>query len=787
MKNTGQGRLATLVYIGMVFAAAVPALANVPPDTPLITEPAVDDQIVNKADVHMEATPFSDPDVGDDHLCSDWEIWLVSPSERVWFTSCIGGVERLHSHLGDGIFENSHADFAELLPDTQYFVRTRHRDDSGEPATEWSPWAERQFLTSPGFELFPMTVEDIDSTPAPERLDGTGSAIDLPAPADPPRLRLESPTGDLLLELRGLSGSGNLVTNPAGLPDHVSVRCSVAAGSSAGLTLPESDLRVVDDDGRLHTILLPAIDLPAGQQSFFWIASDGSSYFGDGIQTEPDFTLPARLPVLPWIALEAGYAIELVATGFQLPVNIAFKPDSGLEPQDPFFYVTELYGTIKVVTKDGSVGDFATNLLDFNPTGNFPGSGEQGLTGVVIDGVTGDVFASLLYDSTTNPGTHYPKVVRFTSTDGGLTAATQTTILDMVGETQGQSHQISNLSIGPDGKLYVHMGDGFTASTAQDLDSYRGKILRMNFDGSAPADNPFFNLADGINSRDYVYAYGFRNPFGGAWRHADSTHYEVENGPSTDRFARVIQGQNYLWDGTNGSMSSMAIHNWNPAVAPVNIVFVERENSCGSGMPASKFDHAFVTESGPTYATGPQAKGKRITEFVLDAGGNVVSGPDLFVDYVGSGKATAAALAVGPDGLYFSDLYKDQGYLSPIDPGANVWRIRSLTPSLPALDLDGDELRWATVPTATGYDVISGDLATLRATGGDYQSATLACTGNDVAGPSLIDTTAPLAGEGVWYLIREIYASGTGCYESRGPGQLGTRDPEAAAAVSTCP
>src|SRR5262249_46968205 len=160
-----------------------------------------------------------------------------------------------------------------------------------------------------------------------------------------------------------------------------------------------------------------------------------------------------------------------VATGFQLPVNIAFVPNPGLAPGAPLYYVSELYGQIKVVRRNGVVSDYATGLLNYDPLGQFPGSGEQGLSGIVVDGASGDVFASMLYDA---GGPHYPKVVRFHSTDGGLTAATQTTILDMIGETQGQSHQVSNLSFGPDGKLYLHMGDGFDASTAQNLSSFRG-------------------------------------------------------------------------------------------------------------------------------------------------------------------------------------------------------------------------------------------------------------------------------------------------------------------------
>jgi hypothetical protein len=113
------------------------------------------------------------------------------------------------------------------------------------------------------------------------------------------------------------------------------------------------------------------------------------------------------------------------------------------------------------VTRNGTVSDYATNLLNFDPTGPFPGSGEKGLTGIVVDPATGDVFASLLYQAADTK--HYPKVVRFHSNNGGLTMATQAPVLTMANEEQGASHQISNLSIGPDNKLYVHMGPDLRA------------------------------------------------------------------------------------------------------------------------------------------------------------------------------------------------------------------------------------------------------------------------------------------------------------------------------------
>jgi glucose/arabinose dehydrogenase len=391
---------------------------------------------------------------------------------------------------------------------------------------------------------------------------------------------------------------------------------------------------------------------------------------------------------IPWTPLQPGYVIDEVAGGLQLPTNVAFIPEPGSGPGDPIAYVAELYGTIKAIARDGSVSNYASGLLNFNPTGNFPGSGEQGVTGIVVDPASGDVFGSMLYDSDPGPadGPHYPKVVRFSSTDGGRTAATQTTILDMVGETQTYSHQVSNLSIGPDQKLYVHMGDGFYPAKSTNLDSLRGKILRVNLDGTPVPDNPYYDDSDGITARDYIFASGLRNPFGGAWRAADESHYEVENGPSVDRLARVPSGFDGTYNGSDASMRVGALYNWSPAHAPVNIAFVQPETFGGSAFPSSQMDHAFVTESGPTYAAGPQTLGKRIVEFDPDPQTGEIGGhPHTLVEYTGTGMATAAGLAAGPGGLYFTELYEDQNATTPIDPGARLLRIRYGPPTRPTL------------------------------------------------------------------------------------------------------
>src|SRR5690349_25120057 len=68
------------------------AVVNHPPNPPVITEPATDGLTLNPADVHMEQAPFSDPDPGDQHYCTDWEIWTVTPSERIWLAACETGL-----------------------------------------------------------------------------------------------------------------------------------------------------------------------------------------------------------------------------------------------------------------------------------------------------------------------------------------------------------------------------------------------------------------------------------------------------------------------------------------------------------------------------------------------------------------------------------------------------------------------------------------------------------------------------------------------------------------------
>lgn len=626
------------------------------PAVPLIIEPEKEGQVVNGADVHMVTAPFSSAE-GRQHLCTDWEI--VFGDEVVWAARCARNAERIHVHLADGVFEGARAGQRELAGGAPYKLRVRHRDDGGDPETEWSEWTERTFLTSDPLPSQPLRIRGLlESSESEWTID----------PPDGATIRLEATDGESMLEL---NTDGQDVRQ---LPNRSAVRVVVTAGDEEWL-LSESELTFEDENGRRRTIYLPAMALEPKQSMRFWVSANGGTHHASDEEHAPNFTSVARGVPVPWTVRQRGFVVERVATGFQLPVNIAFIPNPGSGADDPLFYVAELYGTVQVVTRSGEVREFATNLLDIPPTGHFPGNGESGLAGITVDAESGDVFVTAVYWPDRTFYSLDPRVMRLRASDDGLRAESVETVKGFPGETQSPSHQISQITIGPDRKLYVHVGDGAVNETAQDMNTVRGKILRMNLDGSAPPDNPFYNEADGLTATDYIYALGYRNPFGGAWRAWDQSLYVLENGPFLDRLSKLVAGRNYLWDGVNESMKNYAICTWDSPAAPVQMAFVERETFGGSGFPRSKMGSAFVTESGPTYASGVQAVGKRISEVAL-AGETLARGPLPLVEYNGTGKATVSGIAAGPDGLYFTDLYKDFDYKTAIDRGANVFRIR---------------------------------------------------------------------------------------------------------------
>lgn len=341
----------------------------------------------------------------------------------------------------------------------------------------------------------------------------------------------------------------------------------------------------------------------------------------------------------PW-EIFPGFEIEQMAEGLNMPVNIVFREDPTTLANA---YVTELYGAIKAFDHDWKAHTFAEDLLNFQPDPEIPGEGESGVTGICIDPERTGIFASMIYKQ---DGGVKAKVVRFTSEDG-LRASSSETIIDDLPSTK-KAHQIQDLTIGFDGKLYVNMGDGGAWKEApHDVDDPRGKILRLNLDGSIPEDNPF--------AGSMVYAKGFRNPFGAAWRKQDRSLYVTVNGPRVDDVVTRVEPRS--GHGWYPDMRRNAIFWWHRPQAPTGLDFAENGQ-----FPPRYQGELFVALFGPSYKEGRAVKGKKIVKIRLNKDATAVKSYDEFATYVGEGPGSPCGLAFGPGGLFFTDLHEGKIY-----------------------------------------------------------------------------------------------------------------------------
>jgi glucose/arabinose dehydrogenase len=164
--------------------------------------------------------------------------------------------------------------------------------------------------------------------------------------------------------------------------------------------------------------------------------------------------------------------------------------------------------------------------------------GEGGLLGMVLHpDFANQPFVYVAYNYSS--GSYKEKVVRFSF--NGTTLTNPLTIIDNI--TASSIHNGCRLIISPDLKLFITTGDAANQPLAQNNTSLNGKVLRLNLDGSVPADNPF--------PGNPVWSIGHRNAQGLVF--ANNILYSSEHGPNNDDEVNIIEkGLNYGWPNVQG-------------------------------------------------------------------------------------------------------------------------------------------------------------------------------------------------------------------------------------------
>jgi glucose/arabinose dehydrogenase len=215
---------------------------------------------------------------------------------------------------------------------------------------------------------------------------------------------------------------------------------------------------------------------------------------------------------------------DRVLDGLDQPVAFTFDADGRI------WYVEKATGEIHIADRD------ADTDVTFADVPGVDSQGERGLLGIALHpGFASHPFVYVYATRTVN-GHLKNQVLRYRDTND---ASSDRTVIFSSAASSSAYHNGGHIAFGPDGKLYVIVGDGHDSSNAQQRADVRGKILRLNPDGSIPDRNPFGTR---------LWAYGIRNSFGFTFDPETGRLWETENGPEcNDEINLIRRGGNYGW------------------------------------------------------------------------------------------------------------------------------------------------------------------------------------------------------------------------------------------------
>lgn len=329
--------------------------------------------------------------------------------------------------------------------------------------------------------------------------------------------------------------------------------------------------------------------------------------------------------------------VQVIATNLEIPWSLAFAPDGRL-------FFTERPGRVRVYL-DGQVLAIPALTLD-----DVHAEGESGALGIALHpDFANNHLVYLLYTANTSGGP-VNRLARYREANNTL--ADRAILFEQF--SAAAIHDGGRIKFGPDGKLYMTMGDAANTSNAQSFASFNGKILRVNDDASTPADNPFGGP---------IWTLGHRNPQGIAWHPVTGDLWGTEHGNvGNDEVNLIRKGRNYGWPVIEGATSrpdmESPIRFYSPSVAPSGAAFYN-----GTLMPGLRNNFIFATLAG-----------RHLERLVLDQTATQVASREVWLQ---DRYGRIRDVVVGPDGaLYFCTNNRDgRG-----TPGATDDRIARIVP-----------------------------------------------------------------------------------------------------------
>ena len=243
--------------------------------------------------------------------------------------------------------------------------------------------------------------------------------------------------------------------------------------------------------------------------------------------------------------LSADVALTRVFPTFSFSDPIALRQSPSNR-----WYVAEQRGIIRTFFEGDRSATLFADLRD-----RISSSGEKGLLGMALHpDFSNNGYMFLYYSTEGGPEDHQSVISRFTTQDGiRLDADSEFEILRI--NQPFSNHNGGNVLFGPDGYLYIGLGDGGSANdpqdNAQNISSILGKMLRIDVDNTAngnnyaiPSDNPYV----GIDGLDEIFAIGLRNPW--RWSFDQHTGELFAGDVGQDRWEEIdliVKGGNFGW------------------------------------------------------------------------------------------------------------------------------------------------------------------------------------------------------------------------------------------------